>query len=131
VATSDPYDYEAMEEIQLAVEFAGGPVLAARDADSRGRSRNGTFPDAGREGKEQGSALKELTPPGTDVDQSLQNALIPLLIAKGIITHDELVRKAKERKGHGSDSGRGSSWNELSEVLTPHGRERRSAAPAS
>jgi len=31
--------------------------------------------------------------------QSLQNALIPLLIAKGIITHDELVRKAKELEG--------------------------------
>ena len=28
--------------------------------------------------------------------EALHNALIPLLIAKGIITQDELVRKAKE-----------------------------------
>jgi hypothetical protein len=31
--------------------------------------------------------------------EALHNALVPLLISKGIITQDELVRKAKEIEG--------------------------------
>jgi len=50
--------------------------------------------------KSKDQLLKELDSSGDKMsNQSLQNALIPLLIAKGVITHDELVRKAKELEG--------------------------------
>jgi type IV pilus assembly protein PilB len=99
VATSDPYDYEAMEEIQLAVDQRVDLVLAARTQITRTiadlASRPATPPPVKDKSKDQ--LLKELESGGDKVSkESLNHALIPLLIAKGIITQDELVRKAKE-----------------------------------
>jgi type IV pilus assembly protein PilB len=99
VATSDPYDYEAMEEIQLAVDQRVDLVLAARTQITRTISdlanRPSTPPPVKDKSKDQ--LLKELEAGGDKMSkESLNHALIPLLIAKGIITQDELVRKAKE-----------------------------------
>jgi len=102
VATSDPYDYEAMEEIQLAVDQRVDLVLAARTQITRTiadlSNRPATPPPVKDKSKDQ--LLKELESGGDKVSkESLNHALIPLLIAKGIITQDELVRKAKELEG--------------------------------
>lgn len=99
VATSDPYDYEAMEEIQLAVDQRVDLVLAARTQITRTiaelASRPAAPPPVKDKSKDQ--LLKELESGGDKVSKdALNHALIPLLIAKGIITQDELVRKAKE-----------------------------------
>jgi type II secretory ATPase GspE/PulE/Tfp pilus assembly ATPase PilB-like protein len=99
VATSDPYDYEAMEEIQLAVDQRVDLVLAARTQITRTiaelASRPAAPPPVKEKSKDQ--LLKELESGGDKMSkEALNNALIPLLIAKGIITQDELVRKAKE-----------------------------------
>ena len=99
VATSDPYDYEAMEEIQLAVDQRVELVLAARTQITRTiadmSNRPATPPPVKEKSKDQ--LLKELDAGADKVSkEALHNALIPLLIAKGVITHDELVRKAKE-----------------------------------
>jgi type IV pilus assembly protein PilB len=103
VATSDPYDYEAMEEIQLAVDQRVDLVLAARSQITRAitelSTRAATPPPVREKSKDQ--LLKDLDS-GTDTKMSkeaLHNALVPLLISKGIITQDELVRKAKEIEG--------------------------------
>ena len=101
VATSDPYDYEAMEEIQLAVDSRVDLVLAARTQITRTITEMVNRPPTPvvRE-KSKDQLLKELDSAGDKMsNQALQNALIPLLIAKGVITHDELVRKAKELEG--------------------------------
>jgi len=46
--------------------------------------------------KSKDQLLKELESGEKASKEALHGALIPLLIAKGIITQDELVRKAKE-----------------------------------
>jgi len=101
VATSDPYDYEAMEEIQLAVDSRVDLVLAARTQITRTITEMVNRPPtpAVKE-KSKDQLLKELDSAGDKMSkESLHNALIPLLIAKGVITQDELVRKAKELEG--------------------------------
>jgi type IV pilus assembly protein PilB len=102
VATSDPYDYEAMEEIQLAVDQRVDLVLAARTQISRTITemvnRPASPPPVKDKSKDQ--LLKDLESGGDKMSkEALHGALIPLLIAKGIITQDELVRKAKELEG--------------------------------
>ncbi len=102
VATSDPYDYEAMEEIQLAVDQRVDLVLAARTQISRTITemvnRPASPPPVKDKSKDQ--LLKDLESGGDKMSkEALHGALIPLLIAKGIITQDELVRKAKEIEG--------------------------------
>lgn len=102
VATSDPYDYEAMEEIQLAVDQRVDLVLAARSQITRSiteMSSKPVTPTPVRE-KSKDQLLKDLDSGADKVSkEALHNALIPLLIAKGVITQDELVRKAKEIEG--------------------------------
>jgi hypothetical protein len=88
-----------MEEIQLAVDQRVDLVLAARTQITRTISdlanRPSTPPPVKDKSKDQ--LLKELEAGGDKMSkESLNHALIPLLIAKGIITQDELVRKAKE-----------------------------------
>jgi len=98
VATSDPYDYEAMEEIQLAVDSRVDLVLAARTQLTRTISEMANRPPtpAPVREKSKDQLLKELESGEKASKEALHGALIPLLIAKGIITQDELVRKAKE-----------------------------------
>jgi len=99
VATSDPFDYEALEEIQLAVDQRVEMVLAPRSQILR------TIHDvlyrepapAPVKEKSKDQLLKDLDAGGEKLSkEALVDALIPLLIAKGVITQDELVRKAKE-----------------------------------
>lgn len=102
VATSDPYDYEAMEEIQLAVDQRVELVLAARSQITRAITDMANKPATPAPVKEKSKdqLLRELDSGSDKVSkEALQHALIPLLIAKGIITQDELVRKAKELEG--------------------------------
>jgi type IV pilus assembly protein PilB len=102
VATSDPYDYEAIEEIQLAIDQRVELVLAARTQITRTITELSNRPSSPAPVKEKSKdqLLKELDHGGDKVSkEALHGALIPLLIAKGIITQDELMRKAKELEG--------------------------------
>jgi type II secretory ATPase GspE/PulE/Tfp pilus assembly ATPase PilB-like protein len=101
VATSDPYDYEAMEEIQLAVDHRVDLVLAARTQLTRTITEMVNRPPAPVvKEKSKDQLLKELDSGADKMSKdALQHALIPLLIAKGVITQEELVKKAKELEG--------------------------------
>ena len=99
VATSDPYDYEAMEEIQLAIDQRVDLVLAARSQITRAITDVSSKPATPAPVKEKSKdqLLKDLDAGGDKISkEALHDALIPLLIAKGVISQDELVRKAKE-----------------------------------
>ena len=99
VVTSDPYDYEAIEEIQLSVDCRVEVQLAARSqilraiTDVFARMEGaGTVKEKSRE-----QILKDLDPAGAKIPkEKLLEALIPLLVAKGVITEEELARKARE-----------------------------------
>ena len=99
IATSDPFDYEAMEELQLAIDQRVETVLASRTQILRTIHEvlyKEPEPAHVKE-KSKDQLLKDLDAGGDKVSkEALQAALIPLLIAKGIISSDELVRKAKE-----------------------------------
>jgi len=102
VATSDPFDYEALEEIQLAVDQRVDMVLAPRSQILRTIHDvlyREPAPSPVKE-KSKDQLLKDLEAGGEKISkEALHEALIPLLIAKGVITQDELVRKAKELEG--------------------------------
>jgi type IV pilus assembly protein PilB len=102
VATSDPYDYEATEEIQLAVDQRVDLVLAPRTQITRTitEMENRPATPAPVKDKSKDQLLRELEAGGEKISkEALHSALIPLLIAKGVITQDELMRKAKELEG--------------------------------
>src|SRR5262249_18413356 len=98
VATSDPFDYEALEEIQLAVDQRVEMVLAPRSQILR------TIHDvlyrepapAPVKEKSKDQLLSDLESSEKPSREGWPDSLIPLLIAKGVSTQDELVRKAKE-----------------------------------
>lgn len=99
VVTSDPYDYEAIEEIQLAVDSRVEVQLAARSQILRAITeifnRMGSAAPVKEKSREQ--ILKDLDAPAPKVSKDkLLEALIPLLVAKGVITEEELARKARE-----------------------------------
>jgi len=102
VATSDPFDYEAIEELQLAADHRIEMQLAPRSQILRSIHeifyRDETAPAVKEKSKDQ--LLKELDSGGDKPPSAqLQEALIPLLIEKGIITEAELLRKARELEG--------------------------------
>jgi len=100
IATSDPFDYEAIEEIQLAVDSRVEIQVASRSQILRSIHdifyKEDTSPSVKEKSKDQllkeleGGAHERFTP------AQLHEALVPLLIQKGIITEEELVRKARE-----------------------------------
>jgi type IV pilus assembly protein PilB len=99
VVTSDPYDYEAIEEIQLAVDSRVEVQLAARSQILR--AINEIFAREGAKGavkeKSREQLLKDLEAPTSKISkEKLLEALIPLLVSKGVITEDELARQARE-----------------------------------
>jgi type IV pilus assembly protein PilB len=99
VVTSDPYDYEAIEEIQLSVDCRVEVQLAARSQILRSISEVFARMEAGGTVKEKSreQILKDLDhSPVKMPKEKLLEALIPLLVAKGVITEDELARKARE-----------------------------------
>ena len=109
VATADPYDYEAIEEIQLAQDskieinlaprsaiqkcitelFRPAPVPAAAGAEpeTRTESEGGAHRDVPITTHRHLPKVSKLY---------LHEALIPLLIQKGVISEEELIRKARE-----------------------------------
>jgi type IV pilus assembly protein PilB len=105
VATSDPFDYEAIEELQLAlsdtkIEMHLAPRsqilkcindLFYREEESR-RPPEKSKEDLLREmdDEERHVATEKVSP------ALLREALIPLLLEKGVITKEELARKARE-----------------------------------
>lgn len=101
VATSDPYDLEAFEELQLAVDYTLEMQLAPR-SQILNAIKELFYPDHGGSSVEKSKAelvreLEASPPPVEKVSPlMLREALIPLLISKGIITEEELARKARE-----------------------------------
>ncbi|HEY3227018.1 MAG TPA: hypothetical protein VGK61_08510 [Planctomycetota bacterium] len=113
VATADPYDYEAIEEIQLAQDSKIEINLAPRSAIQKhiselfqaagtGHAAHGGHPTHPEDAK------TEPEPAHRDVaitthrhlpkvsKMFMHEALIPLLIQKGVISEEELIRKARE-----------------------------------
>jgi type IV pilus assembly protein PilB len=102
VATSDPFDYEAIEELQLAVDYRIEMQLAPRSQILRSIHEIFYREDAPSPVKEKSKdqLLKELDSGGEKPSAAqLQEALVPLLIEKGIITEADLIRKARELEG--------------------------------
>jgi len=101
VATSDPFDYEAIEEIQLAVDSRIEMNLAPRSQILRSIQevfyREGPAPAVPEKSKEQ--MLQELEGSERPTPEQMKEALIPLLIQKGVITEEELIRMAREVAG--------------------------------
>ncbi len=99
VATSDPFDYEAIEEVQMAADHRIEVQLAPRTQLLRAMqdifTRIESAPPVKEKSKEE--LLKELDEGGADklTPAQLQEALVRLLIQKGVITEEELVRKAR------------------------------------
>jgi hypothetical protein len=87
---SDPTDFEAIEEVQFIGNCRVEVVMASRAQLTR--TINDVFYDI-KPAKSQESAPKSKTP---DVDEAMAQALIPLLIDKGVITFEELRKKADE-----------------------------------
>jgi len=118
VATADPYDYEAIEEIQLAQDSKIEINLAPRSAIQKHISElfetgtphatHGTHPAHGSHAVHPEDAKTETEAAHRDVAITthrhlpkvsklfLHEALIPLLIQKGVISEEELIRKARE-----------------------------------
>lgn len=108
VATADPYDYEAIEEIQLAQDSKIEINLAPRSAIQKCitdlfRPEPVPVPVPEREeARPEVESGKHTSPPTTHRHLPkvsklfLHEALIPLLIQKGVISEEELIRKARE-----------------------------------
>ena len=99
VVTSDPYDYEAIEEIQLAVDSRVEVQLGSRSGILKVIHelfyKEAAPAPVKEKSKEQ--LLKDLEHPLARIPRDRQmEALIPLLLAKGLITEEELARKVRE-----------------------------------
>ena len=99
IATSDPYDYEAMEEIQLAIDYRIEMQLAPRTQILRTITmvfnQTGEVPIVEKSKDQLLDDLAAGSKTGFSIAQ-LQEALVPLLVDKGVITIRELERKARE-----------------------------------
>ncbi len=106
IATSDPYDYEAIEALQLAQDARIEIQLAPRSQILKWINQLFYAEETGKHPaveKSKEELLKELEgdkPHLEKVSRSLlHEALIPLLIEKGVFTEDELIRKARQLGG--------------------------------
>jgi len=104
IATSDPFDYEAIEELQLAVDSRIEMNLSPRSQILRSIHeifyKEEAAPPVKEKSKEQ--LLQELE--GREAaekpkPEQMLAALIPLLVEKGIITEEDLARKVREMEG--------------------------------
>ncbi len=99
IATSDPFDYEATEELQLAQDARIEVNLASRSQILKCISQlfySGDDTPAVKE-KSKDELLKDLEHRPEKLSKAQQlEALVPLLVEKGVITYDELSKKAKE-----------------------------------
>ncbi len=103
LATSDPFDYEAIEEVQLSMPDVKIEMkLAPRSQILRSISElfHADPEDVPVKEKSKEDLLRELDSEGKAQDRiasvQLRDALIPLLIEKGVITRDELAQKARD-----------------------------------
>ncbi len=105
IATSDPFDYEAIEELQLALtdtkiemKLAPRSQILKSIREHFAREASGETPVKEKTKDELLRELEEEEKPASDRISPLQlrEALIPLLIEKGLITREELVRKSRE-----------------------------------
>ncbi len=107
LATSEPMDFEATEEIQLVTNYRIEMALATRASIQRAINRAlYEQPKTAEPGKAQlmkeledygvGKELQEKAAKLDVTPMMLRRALIPLLIAKGIISEEDLIKKAKE-----------------------------------
>lgn len=104
IATSDPFDYEAIEELQLSmtdtkIEVHLAPRSQIRECIRQFFTREQTQPAPHEKTKDE--LLRELEEEDRPTAEritplQLREALIPLLIEKGILTREDLVRKARE-----------------------------------
>lgn len=110
VATSDPYDYEAIEELQLAQDAKIEIQLAPRSQILK--CIHQIFyaePAPPPKEKSKDDLLREMDEPRPERGVSrvfLHEALIPLLVEKGVITEAELVRKARELEAAAAEKER-------------------------
>jgi type II secretory ATPase GspE/PulE/Tfp pilus assembly ATPase PilB-like protein len=107
IVTSDPFDFDALEEIQLAVGYKVEINLAPQSAIKKAiqelskQQEVQLLSEKTKEELMQEIAQEaEKTAPPLESDQptrlQLSRALIPLLIEKGIITEAELIQKARQ-----------------------------------
>jgi hypothetical protein len=99
VATSDPYDFEAIEELQLAQDARIEINLSSRTQILKciGQLFYREEEPAPVKEKSKDELLKELEHRPEKLSKAQQlEALVPLLVEKGVITYDELSKKAKE-----------------------------------
>jgi type II secretory ATPase GspE/PulE/Tfp pilus assembly ATPase PilB-like protein len=111
VATADPYDYEAIEEIQLAQDSKIEINLAPRSAIQKCITElfhvtPAPMPVTDREEAQAEAAAAAAAHHDVPITTHrhlpkvsklyLHEALIPLLIQKGVISEEELIRKARE-----------------------------------
>ena len=103
LATSDPFDYEAIEEVQLSMPDVKIEMkLAPRSQILRSISElfHADPEEVAVKEKSKEDLLRELDSEGKSQNRiasvQLRDALIPLLIEKGVITRDELAQKARD-----------------------------------
>lgn len=101
IATSDPTDYEAVEQVQLLTDLKVDMVLATT-TEIKIAIRD-VFQPAHRKAKEKNDILDELsgTPKNkkkpVNSDEILNHPLTRLLIEKNIITESEILKKIEEK----------------------------------
>jgi type IV pilus assembly protein PilB len=103
LAVSDPYDYEAIEEIQLATNYRMEINLASREQINKAISDVlYTAPEAQAEkaapADELAKSLEEGEKKAGVTPLQMQKALITLLVEKGVITQKDLLERAKHLK---------------------------------
>ncbi len=100
VATSDPFDYEATEELQLAQDARIEVNLASRSQILKCISQlfySSEEQSAPMKEKSKDELLKDLEHRPEKLSKAQQlEALVPLLVEKGVISYEELTKKAKE-----------------------------------
>jgi type IV pilus assembly protein PilB len=106
IVTSDPDDFDAIEQIQLSTNHRVDIALASRASiakainelyygdKSSGKSKEEMIKDL--EESDLSKDIEEISATSEVTPTELRRALVPLLIAKGVITEEELIKKAKE-----------------------------------
>ena len=101
IATSDPTDYDAVEQVQLLTDLKVDMVLSTT-TEIKIAIRD-VFQPAHRKDKEKSDILDELSgipknkKKTVNRDEILNHPLTRLLIEKNIITEDEILKKIEEK----------------------------------
>jgi type IV pilus assembly protein PilB len=102
IATSDPTDDEAIDQVQLLTNLKVDIVLAT--ASGIKNVIRYVFQPADGKNKEKKDILQELSGDSTtkrkteNIEEILNNPITKLLIEKNIITEEEIIRKIEERQ---------------------------------